>query len=323
MLKYKIRFLIPAAWILLTLPAVAAETWHLDRGEDWRPLSAESEQAFSEANKFFSKGKFIKAVRSFDKFLDGCNPESELYAQALERQFSIAKEYLAGRKIPVLGIFRIKGYATGIKIMEGISRHAGEATIMISAAVEALESHEEKVKLDKARAHLNAIGMQAAVAVAEHYEGRGKIHKAYYNFAYLKWLEISDTYKELREDALLGMARCRYAAYKGSGYDSSILTGRALGGESQHRGARHFFREFISSYPEDAEKLNIDVKLKDINEQLACKDLDTGMYYQRTGNKQAANLYYQMIIRDWPGTKAAEIADQMLVMNLSGEEVKK
>ncbi len=68
--------------------------------------------AFITAEKYFSQGKYTKAVRSYDKFLDEF-PQSELYQAALDREFAIATAYLAGQKRTVLLIFRIRGYEEG------------------------------------------------------------------------------------------------------------------------------------------------------------------------------------------------------------------
>ncbi|MHC4215410.1 MAG: outer membrane protein assembly factor BamD, partial [Planctomycetota bacterium] len=57
-------------------------------------------------------------------------------------------------------------------------------------------------------------------------------------------------------------------------------------------------------------------KLADINEHLAEKDFKTGLYYQKTDNTQAANLYYQMVVRQWPQSKAAMRAQKMLAANV-------
>ncbi|MHC4501630.1 MAG: outer membrane protein assembly factor BamD, partial [Planctomycetota bacterium] len=63
-------------------------------------------------------------------------------------------------------------------------------------------------------------------------------------------------------------------------------------------------------------------ELKDIDDQLAWKDYRTGEYYQIRGNQQAANLYFQMVVENWPASKAAEQAKEMLVKNMGGNKAK-
>ncbi|MHC4644516.1 MAG: outer membrane protein assembly factor BamD [Planctomycetota bacterium] len=304
--------LLIVAVVLSILPVLSAETWYLERGRDWKLLSDESRKAFVKAEKLQRKGKLTKAAGSYDKFLKDCDPKSELYALALERQFSIAEKLLAGRKIRVLGIFKMKGYAYGIRIMDGITERAG---------------------LEDA----NGIGIRAARAVALCYEDRAKRDKGYYELAYLKWLEIFEAFNtrapmalppardqmtEILKQALLAMARCKQLQYNGPKYNASTLTGRTLK-KTKRRfdNARSCYEEFIIRYPGDAQKLNIDEQIRQLDEQLAQKDFATAQYYQKHNNKQAANLYCQMIMRDWPGTEAAKLAAQILDQNLPGKSI--
>jgi len=59
-------------------------------------------------------------------------------------------------------------------------------------------------------------------------------------------------------------------------------------------------------------KIGVDGILGEIDEQIAYKQLSIGRYYEKTGNKQSANLYYDMVVSDWPDAKAAEEAKEML-----------
>lgn len=310
MLEYKMRFITASVAILLSVcceAAVCAETWQLERGGELKGVSAQGQDgyrqavaqikqlvntgqtsavrkaldklkkdfpeiagpdldAFIAAELLFCKGKFPKAARSYEKFTTDF-PQSELYQAALDRQFEIATAYLAGQKISVLGIFRIKGYDTGVKIMEKITDRAGELPI----------------------------GLKAAVAVAESYEKRGKFSEAYQ-----KWSEISSRWPtgQMGRDALLSMARCKHAAYRGPRYDSSDLVS-----------AKSYYGNFRLRYPDTAnQEIDIDKKLNQIEEQSAYKQFSIGRYYQKTGNIESANLYYQMVVGNWPQTTAAKMA---------------
>jgi len=297
-----------------------SETWRLGQDQDWQALSAEGEDkyllavaeikqlvsigqteavqlaleqlkkdfpeiagpdldAFIEAEMLFCEGRFSSAVRSYDKFLVEF-PESPLFEAALDRQFGIATAFLAGQKRRVLKVFIITGYGQGRRIMERIT---------------------DRVGLD------SPIGVRAAIAIAESFEKRGKFEDAY-----LKWQEISSqwTTGQIGRDALLAMARCKHAAYKGPRYDTSSLIS-----------AKSYYENFKLRYLDDAEELEIDGKLKLIEEQEARKQLTIGEYYQKTGNKLSANLYYQMVIDDWPGSSAAKAAKEMLNANLGAGKI--
>ncbi|MHC4394570.1 MAG: tetratricopeptide repeat protein [Planctomycetota bacterium] len=289
---------------------VSAKTWHLAQSQQWRTVSAESQDkyllavaeikqlvnagrteaasnaliklkedfpeiagldldAFIKAEMLFAKGKFAKAAKAYDKLVTE-HPESELYEAALERQFAIATAFLAGRKRPILKVFKIRGYSAGAKIMGNISDRAGEAPIAI----------------------------KAAISVAESLEKRGK-----FNEAYFEWSQISSRWPtgQTARNALFGMARCKHAAYRGPKYNASELIS-----------AKSYYENFKLRYPKDAEKIGIDKILRQIDEQQAYKQFNIGQYYQKTGNKQSANLYYQLVLDDWPKSEAAEKAKQKM-----------
>ena len=324
MLKHRIQLrMLTLAFILAQQAGlVSADTWRLEQDQQWKPAPTEGKDKylmvvarteklinarktealrkewaelkkqfpeideqdldlFIQAELLLCKRQFIKAVRTYDKFLGKDYQDSELYEAALRRQFSIAKAFLAGQKKSVFGIFKMKAHAEGIKIMERITERADDREIAV----------------------------QAAVTVAKYYENKRK-----FSPAYLKWSEISWQWPtgEIAKDALLGMARCKYAAYKGPNYNAANL-----------RSAKSYYTDFKARYPEAAEELGIDKTLKQIDEQLAHKQFNIGRYYQRTGNRQAANLHYDMVIQNWPESDAAQLARQMLGENLGSEKMEK
>ncbi len=322
MRKRKIRFIIlTIVTALFTSSLFSAETWRLGEEGQWKAVSAEDKyllavaeikklvnmgeteqvkqaidklkqdfpeiagpdlDAFMEAEILYSKGQFTKAARSYDKFLEEF-PASEFYEAALSRQFAIGTAFLSGQKKKVAkGMFEIKGYAEGAKIMERISDQAPDSPI----------------------------GVRAAVAVARSLEERGKFSEAYH-----KWSEISSRWPtgQIAKDAALGMARCKHATYRGPKYDVSNLIG-----------AKSYYESFKLRYPAEAAELDVDRILKQIDEQLAYKQFSIGQYYQRTGSEQSANVYYQMVIDNWPGSTAAEMAKRaMSGEKISAEEGKK
>jgi tetratricopeptide (TPR) repeat protein len=323
-------------WSVALLPgrfAASAETWHLEDGQGWERVSDEAREAYDKAKTYLGKGKRIKAARSFDTFLKECEPTSELYAAALDEQFVIAKEYLGGRKRRVLLFFRIKGYATGVKMMERISARANSGGDKVGAAVEGAESAEEKERLRKLEGHLKELAANATVEVARSYEERAKRDIDNYELAYFKWLEAFETYDrslrvsssgptgEIGKDSLLGMGRCMELSYRGPAYDATVLRGRPFTELGIYSGAEGCYEEFKAKYPQDAPRFDMDEKLEHIAEELARKDLYTGIYYGKAGNRQAANLYYQMVLREWPGTEAAGTAQKLLLSNIAQKDV--
>jgi outer membrane protein assembly factor BamD (BamD/ComL family) len=259
-----------------TGPAKAAQESYDAIKMDFPETAGADFDIFVKAEIYYCTDKFAKAVRNYNKMLTEF-PNSLLSDAALDREFTIAKAYLAGRKKTVLGFIKMKGYAEGIRIMEKITERVGLDTEM---------------------------GINASVAVAENYQQRKK-----FNEAFLKWWEISLEWETgpVGRDALLGMARNKHAIYnkppenKRPFYDASCLNS-----------AKSYYGRFKLLYPKDAKEIGVDEILSEIDEQLAYKQLCIGRYYQRTGHIQSANLYFDMVVNDWPGSKAAEEAKELL-----------
>ncbi len=322
MLKRRIAFFVLATIVVWSsrVSASTSGTWRLDEGRQWEAVSAESKDKFLlaateikklvdtgkakaarkafdalkkdfpeiagpdlnlfiKAEMFYCKGKLYKTIKTHDKLLNEY-PNSKFREAALDRQFSIASAFLGGQTKKLLGLFTMKRYAEGVKIMEKITERTGIDSPM---------------------------GADAAVAVARNYQKRKK-----YNDAYLKWWEISLQYAAgpIGKEALISMANCERAFY--NEYPEKE---RPLFDASGLSTAKSCYEKFRLLYPKDAEEMGIDKILKEINEQLARKQYTIGRYYQRMGNKQAANLYYDMVVSDWPDSKAAEMAKQTLAHN--------
>jgi len=339
MLKYRVPFVIALATVLVVVSsAPSEETWRLERGRDWKSVLKQGRDykfrlAITEADKLVEtgqckaaekayrrlkidfpeivgpdsddldiftsaellrcRGKLKKAVKMYDKLLE--DPNSGLYEAALDREFRIAQTLLAGRKTRLLGIFfKVTRYSQGVRIMEKIT--------------------------DELAPYDSAIGMDADVEVAKSYEQRGRSDRTQYESAYVKWSEIFDIYDEqaqiaasqptgqVGKDSLLGMARCKEALFKGPQYDTSDLVGRPFNPESYSNSAEACYKRFQEQYSEDAKKFRVAEKVKGIDEQRALKQYKVGEYYEKRGNKLAANLYYDMVIRDWSGSEIAKLA---------------
>jgi hypothetical protein len=197
----------------------------------------------------------------------------------------MAEAYLQGRQKSILGIIKFAGYAEGVEIMERVSDRAG---------------------LDEP----NGVGLRAAIAVAEHYERR-----QHYIEAYLKWSEIASYWETgpVGKQALYRMAENNVAAYneppraRRASYDASKLTT-----------AKSYYERFLLLYPEEAGEKDIPEKIRQIDEQLAYKQLRIGQYYRRTGKLQASNLYFDMVVQNWPRTEAAAMARRALEEHVEG-----
>lgn len=308
-------------------PIAAAETWRLKNDQSWESTSAGPDdqylQAIAEIKKLVQEGdaraakdivqqlksefpdrvgpdlelyvtgelryfknRYGKALVSYEKLLKKY-PGSEFAGEVMQREYDIATAYLEGRKKTVLGFIRISGYATGIGIMEKVSDRAG---------------------IDEP----NSIGLNAAIAVAEHYERTEQ-----YLEAYLKWSEIASYWETgpVGKRAMFRMAEDNFAAYhvppEATQYrfDASKLTT-----------AKTYYEKYLALYPDDAKKEDVPAKIKIIDEEVAYKQYKIGQYYRRIGKDRAAYLYFDMVIQSWPKTEAAEMARQAITEVPRGED---
>ena len=241
---------------------------------------------FVEAELEYWKDNFDKAAPKYEKMLKDF-PGSEYAPTANERLFDIAKAYLNGRKRTVLWILRLSGTAEGIKLMENIS---------------------DRVGMQDA----NSVGLKAAIEVAEYHEA----HEEYLE-AYSKWSEVASYWEKgpIAKRAIYRMAEDNYLAY-----DLNPPKRRAFFDASKLATAKTYYEKYSVLYPADANSLDIPGKLKQIDEKVAFKQYTIARYYIRAGKKQAARLYFDMIVKNWPKTEAAGMARQALDEDPSHEK---
>jgi TolA-binding protein len=248
--------------------------------KDFPDIAGPDLDEFLAAEKLFAAGKFTKAVRAYDTFFVRY-PESPLYEAALDRELAIAQAYLSGHKKKVLRFIPLKGYAEGVKIADKVIDRAGDSPIAI----------------------------RASVAVADSYEKR-----ALYEDAYQRWSLVSSRWPtgKIGMDALLGMARCKHAAYRGPKYDASDLIS-----------ARSYYENFLKRYPEESKTYEIEKRIEQIKEQLSYKEYTIAQYYERTGSIESADIYCRYVGEDWPGSTGAKMAKEILQKNETQSEQEK
>lgn len=234
---------------------------------------------FLKAEKLLLKRKFSRAAKVYQKVLEDY-PASELRIPTVERLYGIGTMYVVeGRKKRLLWLFWISGYETGIKVLEVVSE---------------AEGMEDP----------NGLGLKSALHVVDNYEKR-----RLYEDAYLKWLEISTVWEEgqLGRRALLGMADNKHASY-----NKNPLERRHLFDASSLKTAKTYYDKYLMLFPDDPAEAHVTTQIQEIDEQIAYKEYSIGQFYERTGQKQAANLYYDMVIESWPESEAAQMARETL-----------
>jgi outer membrane protein assembly factor BamD (BamD/ComL family) len=256
----------------------AAEAAYEQIQQDYAELVDFDLGLLAQAETFLAKQKRAKATKKYQKITNDY-PQSDLLDVCYQRLFEIGSYYLEGPVIANLLLFRIRGYDRGIKVLENLT---------------------EDVGLNDP----NGYGVRATIDIAENLEARAKVQDAY-----LKWLELSTEWDEgpLHQMALLGMARTKLEAYK-----QPPEQRRAYYNGANLTNAREYYQQFIREYPEDANEMNIVDIIEEIDALTAAHQLTIARYYERTGRKQAANLYLDMVIENWPDTAAAQTARETM-----------
>ncbi len=177
--------------LIATGDTESATTALLQLQQDFTEIAGPDLTAFIEAETIYSQGKWPKAVKKYDDFLDNY-PESGLFESALERQFSVAIAYLSGEKRRVLKFFRLSGFDDAANILRRLADRTGDAPI----------------------------AMRSMIAL-----GTGQEKNSLFLDAYETWAEISIRWPtgDTGRDALWAMARSLHSAYKGPLYDSASL----------------------------------------------------------------------------------------------------
>ncbi len=235
--------------------------------KDFPELADDDIQAFLAAEMHYKEGELVKGAEAYEQFLNDY-PRSPLFTAAIERQFYAGQEFLRGRRRRFWRIFRIRAYDYGVTVMARISDRMGTAEIALRAEQAIAESYQQRRQYDK---------------------------------AYEKWSQIRTRWPrgEPPREALLGMARNKYAAYKGPEFDASSLIS-----------ARSFYQSFQIRYSDHAEKLDIAAVIEEIEEEIAYRYYLIAQSYKRSRRPEAAEKYYQKVLEDWPDTRAVELVEK-------------
>lgn len=204
---------------------------------------------------------------------------TELAERAFRNELVIAEVFLSGR-------WR--------KVWRGLIR--------LPAYDEALDILE---RIATNRAPGTPIAEMAIKTKADYYYGKGDFSDAEQEYARLAREFPRSRYVRL---ALLRSAQAAFAGFHGVRFDDGSLV------EAEER-----FEQFRSKYPRAAEEENVPLLLEQIRNMRAHKEYTIGLYYQRTKHPTAAAYYYRCVMRYWPDTTWASMAEQRLA-NLGYED---
>jgi outer membrane assembly lipoprotein YfiO len=197
---------------------------------------------------------------------------SDLGQRALRNEIVIAEVFLSGRWRKIWG-----------------------GVIRMPAYEEALDILE---RVATNRAPGTAFAEQAIKIKADYHYNKGEFTDAEQEYARLARDFPRSRYTRL---ALLRSAQAAYASFPGVKFDDSALV------EAEER-----FEQFRKSHPQAAEEENVPLLLEQIRNSRAQKEFTVGRYYEKTKHPRAAAFYYRSVVKYWPDTTWAVLAQGRL-----------
>ena len=306
--------------VMLSTYANAEKTLHLGRDGQWKNSSDEPNGKFllaaSKIKQVIATGDIESALQQLSQikadYPDITGPDLDFFmdAELLYAQGKWAKAVIKYDEL-------LDTYPDSWLYDSALERNFSTATAFLTGEKRIvmkflkLSSYEEGENIMHSIADRTGdapIAKRALEAVAKSYETRGK-----YLDAYEAWADISSRWPtgKLGKDSLLQMAHALHSAYRSPKYDQSSL-----------QSARSYYRNFKLRYPQDKNEYQIDEKINMIDEQLAYKQFKIGEYYDRTNSPQAANIYYQYVIDNWPDSTAAKMATEAMQSKKTTQEEK-
>lgn len=317
-MKYKGIYVLMAAAVFLGGVGVCpADTYILGEDQTWTNMSDTPEaqylSAVSRIKSAIAAGDTADAREALERlqqdYPDMAGPDLDAFVEA-EMYFADAKwtkavgkyrQFLAGYPdSPLYQAVLERLYSIGAGFLAGQKQ-----TILGFLKVPAWDAGADMMQEVADKAGTSPLAYRALKTLAQ-----AQDQKKLYEEAYQTWAEIADRWPtgEIGMEALLMMAQTLHTSYADPESDASVL-----------RGAMSYYEDFAQRYPEAAEEYKISEIIGLIREQTAYKQYHVGVYYDRTGSPQAASLYYQQVIEEWPGTEAALMAAARIQSLKSGE----
>jgi outer membrane protein assembly factor BamD (BamD/ComL family) len=231
------------------------------------------ESSFVLGESYYQLEQLELANESFTSYLSQeISPKH--FKEAVQYKFAIAERFRAGAKKPLFGSHKLP------KLLSG-----DEDAIAIYEEVIAAFPHDE-------------MAIQSLL-------GKGLLQVKFED--YKPALETFDQLirrfpkNELAAQAFLEKSRVYLEQSKERSLDPALLDLADLN-----------LRKFSIAFPREERLQEVEENCSQVKEAFASHLLETGMFFQKTKKQPAAKLYYSKVLEQYPGTKAAVLAEEKL-----------
>lgn len=306
------------AAVLLAVPAQAQWTWTPQTGR-WINLDRlpkeTAELQYEFARSLYLEGQYAKALRETDKF-DSFYGDSE-YAD--DNQFLRGEIRMAqGKNRDAARAFQevVANYPDS-DLFDDVIAKQYEIGDRFFAQGEARA--DDRWRLFKNRPYRRAAEVYGMVVQNQPFtnaaaEAQYKIGLC--NFAQDKYIEAAYDYRRVVEEyggsdwvdeASYGLAQCYYKESHPPQYDQapSELTIEAV-------------NAFVRRFPADPRVTELEAQKAEMLERIATQRLMTAQYYEKRRKFDAARIYYNVVVNQFPDTDAAAQARDWLARNPAG-----
>lgn len=186
-------------------------------------------------------------------------------------------------------------YEVGKLFLDGKTRRVWPIPFRLFTARSEAEEIMIRIQI---RAPGSEIGERAAMTLAEHYFNRGQMRLAaeMYDIFLINYPRSPQ-----REPAMRRLIQANLATFRGPRFDASGLLE-----------ARERLAAYQNEFPAAAERLGVQALLVRIEESLALKLLDSANWFSKRGQNVSAAYLYERVIREFPTSASARIAEQRL-----------
>lgn len=231
------------------------------------------ENQFLRGEIYYAQGKYLKAAREYQALIANF-PDSELYDEVIEKQYQIGDRFFEDgqKKVEKPWYYPFRKRP----IRQAIEVYG----MVIDNQPFTAEAAEAQYKVG--RCHY---------VMDEYIEAAYEYQRVIEDYAQSDWVD----------DASYGLAVCYYDGSLSPAYDQtpSVLAVRAID-------------EFHARFPADSRGEELTGMRVEMRERIAQQRLMTARYYEKRRKFESAEIYYKVVVEQFPDTEAAVTAEAWL-----------